>query len=242
MNRFKILSWTICIILATVVVVGAIWLTSKSGQDQNNRAFSTIIEASEEPPIEIPTCNNDATPGWGESLGTVSFVTNQTWKVGNQEWSDAVQATNCNKTAFYGGWYDDGEYNFRADCRSNPNQKGDLFSWCAVARFGATLCPTPWRVPTVEDFIALDEALGGTGDFNVDNDLLHKYFNFWGGAYGGYCDGMGVLHTQGSNASYWSQTKNQGTLARYLNFDMNFYIYPQGSLPKRNGFTLRCVR
>jgi uncharacterized protein (TIGR02145 family) len=112
------------------------------------------------------------TPKWGDSLGTVGFATSETWKIGNQEWSDAVTATACNKTTFDGGE----KTNFNADCRSNPNQKGDLFSWCAVYRFQDQLCPAPWRVPTKKDIIELDIALGGTGKRQEDNvgKFLHK--------------------------------------------------------------------
>jgi len=55
-------------------------------------------------------------------------------------------------------------HSFLIDCRSNPGQKGDLFSWRAVSELKDVLCPYPWRVPTVQDFIDLDIALGGTGE------------------------------------------------------------------------------
>ena len=99
------------------------------------------------------------TPNMKTDVGTVSFKTAKTWKVGGQEWSDVVMASKCQKETYYG--YSSSEYN--ADCRKNESGYGDLFSWCAVKRFGKQLCPAPWRVPNIEDFSALDEALGGDG-------------------------------------------------------------------------------
>ena len=122
--------------------------------------------------VDRNRCNRE-TPGWGDDLGVVSFHTNREWTIeGNgitQTWSDAVTATACNKTVFDGGW---GRYTyFNADCRSNPGFPGDLFSWCAVARFADVLCPYPWRVPTRQDFIALDIALGGNGRERVSDSF-----------------------------------------------------------------------
>ena len=144
---------------------------------------------------------NKLTPGFGENLGTIAFATDSTWSIiGNghvQIWSDAITATNCQKTTFDGGM----KNNLNADCRSNSGFRGDLFSWCVVYRFADQLCPSPWRVPTVQDFINLDIAMGGNGlhrqwlEF-VDNCIVNcidkeaeitflnnTYFslNVWGG-------------------------------------------------------------
>ena len=98
-------------------------------------------------------------------LGVVGFETNRVWRVGNQEWSDVVTATACQKADFSGdnqrlrnrtgsSW----RFGFSADCRNNS-----FFSWCAVAAFADVLCPYPWRVPTTQDFRDLDIAFGGNG-------------------------------------------------------------------------------
>jgi len=109
---------------------------------------------------------SDITPGWGRSLGVVSFYTDNEWTVeGNgvfQIWSDAVTATDCQKETFSFG--DDqniilGHHFYLADCRSNPGFPGDLFSWCAVVHFADVLCPYPWRVPTQQDFSDLNTVL-----------------------------------------------------------------------------------
>jgi uncharacterized protein (TIGR02145 family) len=184
-------------------------------------------------------CNNN-TLGWGGSLGTVSFATNQEWTIGNQVWSDAVQATNCDKTIFDGG---NTVWNiFYADCRSNPDYPGDLFSWCAVARFQEELCPYPWRVPVRQDFIDLDIALGGNGSIQTNSILRDRYLNIWGGTYGGNSFGS-VLNFQGWLGGYWSQSQdndpNQGV---NLSFWSSGSIWVDNGEIKNLGFTLRCVR
>jgi uncharacterized protein (TIGR02145 family) len=186
-------------------------------------------------------CNND-TPGWGEYLGTVIFKTDRTWKVGNQEWSDVVVASACQKTTFSGGSWG----NQNADCRSNPGY-GDLFSWCAVIRFQDELCPDGWRVPTEKDFAILDMELrkGGDGSSSYTDTLVrNKYLELWGGTYSGYCGTDGQLGGQGWSAYYWTQAEHSENHNHgfRMNFHSDGYIFPQGWLSKDNGFALRCVR
>jgi len=196
---------------------------------------------------------NMPTPGWGNSLGSVTRGT-QEWAIsGNgitQIWSDAVTASACQKTTFDGGYTeygDDGSLiasNFNADCRSNPDYPGDLFSWCAVARFQDQLCPAPWRVPTMQDFIDLDIALGGNGQdrFATPRFVTGNYITRLGGAFGGACSSDGTLWGQGSWGYYWSQSEIEATLGRYLNFGTDGTIVLQHWDYKNYGFTLRCVR
>jgi uncharacterized protein (TIGR02145 family) len=213
-------------------------------------AQATTLAPAENTPIRVRGCNTDS-PGWGQNLGIVSFVTDSTWKISNgiitQIWSDAVQATNCNKIMFDGG--DFRSLNFKADCRSNPNYKGDLFSWCAVMRFAKQLCPDPWRVPTQQDFIDLDRAMGGTGHNQISFLQLTRYVgtgnNQWGGVYGGYCRLNSMIISEGSWAHYWSSSEGDNVRsARNLNFGVNGVVYPRnnGENSKNAGFSLRCVR
>jgi len=173
-------------------------------------------------------------------FGKVSFATDQTWTVGNQIWSDAVQATECNKVTFVGRVGDQ----YVADCRSNPNHKGDLFSWVAVATFGEELCPKPWRVPTKQDFIDLDIALGGEGIYVMHaffRNVPDKYISNWGAVFGGFCESNGSLDSQGDRGIYWSQSETGG-YAYSLCVAKNFFAYPHSLEEKSKGFTLRCVK
>jgi uncharacterized protein (TIGR02145 family) len=190
-------------------------------------------------------------PTWNTSLGLASFATTQTWTIGSQTWSDAVQTVDCsNSSSFNGGDWVSSSFNI--DCRSNPGQKGDLFSWRAVSEV-AELCPEGWRVPTAEDFKNLDIAMGGTGEnrwgegyaqFVTDN-----YIGRWGGAYGGSCAADGTINSQRSSAAYWSLSVSETNTnwGLNLNFEINFmgsldFVNPQGHDNKSSGLTLRCVR
>ncbi|MCL2028733.1 MAG: fibrobacter succinogenes major paralogous domain-containing protein, partial [Bacteroidales bacterium] len=102
---------------------------------------------------------------WATTLGIASFASDTIWTISNgtitQTWSDVVQTDSCSgKTAFDGGNYTTSFYN--VDCRSNPGQKGDLFSWRAVKEV-VGICPQGWRVPDTADFRNLDIALGFNG-------------------------------------------------------------------------------
>ena len=197
------------------------------------------------PPPPVPGCSPNA-PAFGNSLGVVRFETTTTWTIGNQVWSDAVTATNCNKTTFNGG--DFLNQDFYADCRSNPGFPGDLFSWCAVARFADVLCPYPWRVPTIQEFRDLDIAMGGTGEFRGDawsnQDpvfVQDNYITRWGGAFSGITM-QGSMHNQGFHGDYWSQTAVNTSLMFVLNFRTDGSIYPGFQSVKDGGSALRCVR
>jgi len=188
------------------------------------------------------------------NLGKVSFATDSVWIIsGNgitQIWSDAVQTDSCGcKTSFNGGDYSD---NYNIDCRSNPDQKGDLFSWCAVNELKNELCPAPWRVPTKQDFINLDIALGGTGEGQDSSTHVIKYLNDWGGVLANFCDSKGRLYSpfswnpQNWIVNYWSQSTDEYDSNNYgLCLEFNAYynsISPCTKKIKEVGFPLRCVR
>ena len=192
--------------------------------------------------------NKDDVPTtWNTSLGKATFATTQTWKISGgsitQVWSDAVEIIGA-KDDYNGGNSTDG---YRIDFGANKSPyKGSLFSWRAVAET-ANLCPPPWRVPTQQDFINLDKALGGTGENRKNSELvtfiIPKHLGDWGGAFGG-CFSNGTLYQQGVVGYYWSQSESSSDSNRgfYLFFSTNGDVYPQMSYFKSSGFTLRCVR
>ncbi len=181
------------------------------------------------------------------ALGTVKFATPNEWTIGSQRWSDVVTASGCNKTTYNGG----NENNYNADCRRATNGfSGHYFSWCAVVKYGATLCPAPWRVPTKDDFVALDKTFGGNGAYRSASP------------YGKYCHASSGSGTSCTNAAgtwggsrftahatalttgvsyYWSSTQNGTANANTLTFSGSD-IQPLNSLNKNRGFALRCVR
>jgi uncharacterized protein (TIGR02145 family) len=190
----------------------------------------------------LPNGCNTSVPEWGQNLGTVSFATNQEWTVGNQIWSDAVQTSVCSgrsPSAFEYGV----EGNLVANCRSNPGQKGDFFTWCAVMRFADELCPSPWRVPTKEDFAELNLALGGEDEERYNSPAVrNRFLTDWGGTYNGRLFYSDLWH-QGVNAAYWSQSDNDFAEVYnlfYCNAGWIDRTSHQGHY--YSGAALRCVR
>ena len=186
----------------------------------------------------LPNGCNTITPLWGESLGTVSFATNQEWTVGNQIWSDAVQTSVCSgrsPSTFEMG----NPTNSLANCRSNPGQKGDFFSWCAVQRFADVLCPSPWRVPTKDDFLELILALDGEEAERFQNTTVrNRLLNDWGGTYASYIyNPIGMLRQ--TNAAYWSQSETNHSLFYCSGGWIDRQSY---EVPYNIGAALRCVR
>jgi uncharacterized protein (TIGR02145 family) len=122
---------------------------------------------------------------------------------------------------------------------------GYLYNYACVIKEQHNLCPAPWRVPTLQDFIDLDRYFGGTGENRTSTSyqsfITEHYVNAWGGVYGGYGDGTSVS-TKGTNMSFWTPT-GAGTNAYslYINFTSGG-IYPQYYSYQRYGFQVRCVR
>ncbi|MCL2412933.1 MAG: fibrobacter succinogenes major paralogous domain-containing protein [Bacteroidales bacterium] len=201
--------------------------------------------------ISFMSCTVSKT--WPTALGNASFATDNIWTIsGNgiiQIWSDAVQTDLCsNKTTFDGG--DHERSVFHISCRSNPDFPGDLFSWQAVYELRNELCPYPWRVPTVQDFIDLDIALGGTGESRLGTSsdiatpefVFNNYITGWGGAFGGLVLPDASLHSQGLSGTYWSQTEHNTIVGLRLGFSMEGHVTPHNGSFKDRGFSLRCVR
>ncbi len=177
------------------------------------------------------------------SLGTVSFKSDKVWKVGDQEWSDVVMASNCSNREQFNGYEENSTDPYNMDCRSNPGY-GDLFSWCAVVGFQDELCPYPWRVPTKDDFANLEKALGGTGERRSDSLFVDsKYVNDWGCAFGGECYNDGGTNGQGRWAHYWTQSQvGISNVVPSVHLSRMGHLSPAGSMYKDFGTTLRCIK
>jgi uncharacterized protein (TIGR02145 family) len=178
---------------------------------------------------------------------TVLFVPpgsgTNTWTCGSQTWSRPVQIIPaCAKDTFSNG---DNIPNCRKYSRSDVTYF--YYNWYYVNANGTTMCPAPWRVPTQNDFIALDKCLGGTGlDRPKDTITVAKYIQDWGGTYGAMAVGKATVPTVGAFGYYWSSTSynnnNNNVDAYYLGF------YPSGKIDlhiqlyKDTGLQVRCLK
>jgi uncharacterized protein (TIGR02145 family) len=192
-----------------------------------------------------------------DSIGVVSFLSSKTWIVGNQEWSDVVKASNCSNRTSFIGINQEGTASY-INCRSNPGY-GDLFSWCAVITGRNILCPDGWRLPTNEDFIALDKFFGGDGEVRPryggpawDPSILGRYINEWGAVYSGNCNGTGQLGGQLDAVWYWQQTEGGANSGGYFGlqkagewtngFISEGSVTPFGTTTTAMGMQVRCIR
>ncbi len=147
------------------------------------------------------------------------------WAAGSQTWSDVINVPACNKTDFAGG--------SASDCRNNDkfsDTRGYFYSFQYVTANGATMCPAPWSIPTMDDFVALDRALGGTGSSQTNTALRDKYFDDWGAQISGYASSFGIYNlTEASGeASYWTSEEG-GSGAYMLKVSGNGDVDPKAS-------------
>jgi len=246
--------------VVTAVSVGyaTITVTTTDG-DFTATSVLTIVDLGQEIGMD---CNHNL-PGWGATLGTISWGTigNTNIETGtteitgtdgrpNQIWSGAVFASACaEKTTFDGG----STGNFNADCRNAYTElTGHFFSWCAVVRFAHQLCPYPWRVPKAEDFANLLQNLGFTlpatfsvphgdaGDFMpTDGTATNPQIGgTWGGArFTGWSGGL-----TDANSFYWSQSESISASNSFCLILSASTIWPHTAHTRDFGFAVRCVR
>jgi hypothetical protein len=152
----------------------------------------------------------------------------QTWTFGTSqlEWSDAILIPECNKDDFSNS-------DTEPRCRSytqegNPNT-WYYYNWPYVDANAAILCPTPWRVPTWDDFYTL---LGA--------GYLTELIAEW--ELSGFAKG-GSIDEVGNNGYYWSSTKEQSapTYANVLIFNQ-YSASPYLARPMYFGHRVRCVK
>jgi hypothetical protein len=116
-----------------------------------------------------PTSFTDATGAPGR-LNGIPFnssipqyaASTKTWTVGSQIWSDVINIPECDHDAFTNS-------NTDPYCRSytTNGKKYYYYNWPYVNANNKTLCPSPWRVPSGDDYIALDGAFGGSGTSRI---------------------------------------------------------------------------
>jgi uncharacterized protein (TIGR02145 family) len=117
----------------------------------------------------------------------------------------------------------------------NTADYGSWFTWCMVATHADILCPSPWRVPSREDFCKYaNDNESSTGSTTEVKSGMHGWL------LGGYADGNSVYGV-GSVGYYWSSTEGSSS-SGYNAYVTSSGFYPSSSSGRYGGFSLRCVR
>jgi uncharacterized protein (TIGR02145 family) len=167
----------------------------------------------------------------------------QTWTIGTQTWSAPLQKaqSGCTNATDLGTANPPTVAYYRSTGLYSGS--GYLYNWKCVSEQAANLCPSPWRVPTKEDFITLDKAFGGNGlseapgSSYVSTHILQS----WGGIPGGHADGNGISWI-GNGGGWWSTNEENTTHGNLYHFNVSGTKYPDGYLVKRYGSQVRCVK
>jgi uncharacterized protein (TIGR02145 family) len=154
-----------------------------------------------------------------------------------QIWSAPIEIPACNKTNFDGGTPEAS----KADCRNNPGYPGYLYSWNYVYKNIENLCPSPWRIPTYNDYVNLYETLKEIGTYYPATYECYKC-EAWGVVYGGYAVNSKSFY-RGSVGYYWSFTPGKNYYVYETFMDQLGAVYFDGNPEwKSSGVLMRCVR
>jgi uncharacterized protein (TIGR02145 family) len=182
------------------------------------------------------TCNTAWTASSGQYTLTVAVPNppgagTNTHTCGSQIWSEQVRIADCNKSSYTNS-------TTVPHCRSYTYNSivYYYYNWAYVDTYGATMCPGPWRVPSVTDFENLVSCLGTS----PTNGIYYPESSTWGGALSGYA-GASIMNDMGINGSYWSATGN-GVGNAYSMVFTTSYATVLGIGGKEFGHSLRCVR
>ncbi|MDR0738055.1 MAG: fibrobacter succinogenes major paralogous domain-containing protein [Prevotellaceae bacterium] len=188
----------------------------------------TFASCSKDLYYQVLDINSDAPPRAASS---------KAWVFGEQTWSDAIRIPECNEKTFENS-------DTEPQCRSYTEDSNTwyYYNWPYVDANAATLCPTPWRVPTRSDFEAL-----------ILSSSAAILCTEWG--YGGYTTGSTVSSMTGvsTHASYWSsemplkfdqdsekQIPDPKDVAYLLNYHSGYCGVPYDV--RRAGLLIRCVK
>jgi hypothetical protein len=105
---------------------------------------------------------------------------------------------------------------------------GYYYNWACVENHAGELCPSPWRVPTKEDFDILTE---------TDYSILSSAWGFPGYA----MVSNATVTDEGSYATFWSATPRDASTAYTLDYSTTFSTIDVAYLGRSTGAPVRCV-
>jgi uncharacterized protein (TIGR02145 family) len=139
----------------------------------------------------------------------------------------------------------DGKYWFTQNLAYNPKKKGHYkrgnehyYTW----ELAQKVAPKGWRLPSKDDFVALDKAVGGNGKYQKSGSDFWRTEGRFRGSYSGYCYDSGRLDNQGSCGYWWSSSpySSSTNYAYYLYVNAS-YVFPHNYGGRYLGLTVRLV-
>jgi uncharacterized protein (TIGR02145 family) len=140
----------------------------------------------------------------------------------------------------------DGKYWFTQNLAYNPKKKGHwkrgnehYYTW----ELAQKVAPKGWRLPSRDDFVTLDKAVGGAGKFQrVGGSNFWRPGGDFKGSYSGLCYTDGSLSIQGSYSHWWSSSPySSSTDYAYSLLISSSNVYPDYFTYRGIGLTVRLV-
>jgi hypothetical protein len=202
--------------------------TNSNGCTNVNATGKIVVNA---PPITYTNCTAPTL-----TLGAVGFTSSTTYSVNGLTLSSPVTVTWCN-TRTYSSFDGGSSGAYKAECAQNyySTSNGNWFSWCMVVQYASQLCPSPWRVPTLEDHCQIVN-----GSPSSCGDKSGTINGSYGYTHTGYVLGQ-AYYRGGTDGYQWSSTEN-GADDAWLLYYRSGVTGPRSYMRKRVGAALRCVR
>lgn len=174
-------------------------------------------------------CGGDGNPSFGGGGGSIKTIT-----AGGLTWTaENLNIDTGNSWCYYGN---------TANCK----KYGRLYDW----ETAMTVCPSGWRLPSMDDWNALITKAGGYsvagkklkakgGWYNSGNGTDSLGFSALPGGIR-YADGIYVYG--GSVGYWWSSTKTGNTYVHYVYMDYGIDDVYRDYIEKGYGFSVRCVK
>ena len=213
--------WTVAITLSGAA--GTFTVTAPGTWNETNYTSEALVFVSDAAGNPV-MCSLKVFGTPPSAASTPPFAAStQQWTFGEQTWSDAIHIPECNKSDFEDGY-------IAPHCRSYSEGSNTwyYYNWPYVHAHAAALCPSPWRVPSRSDILALIQL--------TSHSILGAQ---WG--YGGFTATLGAVWGADESAHYWTSTEYSAMQAYLLAYSINDPI-TCGKAEKLYAKQVRCVK
>ncbi len=198
------------------------------------------------------------------NLYTTVKIGNQVWMAENlktTKYNDGTSIANVTVNATWAA-LNTGSYSDYSNTPANSTTYGRLYNWYAAdnntatkgaSNGGKNVCPTGWHVPSDAEWTTLTENLGGisiaggkiketgTAHWDTPNTGATNETGFTA-LPGGYRNFDGTYYYSGYAGFWWSASEGDATQALYRYVYSYLSTVISSSTPKKNGFSIRCLR